>query len=109
MAKDFENKGLDQAFLRKKYEEERLKRLRPEGHEGYLLPEEANFENHIFDPNCRLELLERKPVNVKSQVVIIGGGFGGLLAAVRLIQAGITDIKIVDKAGDFGGTWYWNR
>ena len=41
--------------------------------------------------------------------MIIGGGFGGMLAAVRLQEAGITNFRIVEKAGDFGGTWYWNR
>ena len=42
-------------------------------------------------------------------MLIIGGGFGGLLAAARLQKAGITNIRIIEKAGDFGGTWYWNR
>jgi cyclohexanone monooxygenase len=32
-----------------------------------------------------------------------------MLAAARLHDAGITDFKIVEKGGDFGGTWYWNR
>ncbi|KAH7349072.1 putative monooxygenase [Pyrenochaeta sp. MPI-SDFR-AT-0127] len=43
--------------------------------------------------------------------LIIGAGHAGLLAAVRLIDAGFSanDMVIVDKAGDFGGTWYWNR
>ena len=41
--------------------------------------------------------------------VIVGGGFGGLLAAARLQKVGITNIRIIEKAGDFGGTWYWNR
>jgi cation diffusion facilitator CzcD-associated flavoprotein CzcO len=26
-----------------------------------------------------------------------------------LKQAGIDDVRIIDKGGDFGGTWYWNR
>jgi cyclohexanone monooxygenase len=43
------------------------------------------------------------------EVVVIGGGFGGLLAAARLREAGIDDVRIVEKGGDFGGTWYWNR
>ena len=41
--------------------------------------------------------------------MIVGGGFGGLLAAARLQEAGITNFRIIEKAGDFGGTWYWNR
>ena len=42
-------------------------------------------------------------------MVIVGGGFGGLLAAARLHEAGVEDIRIIEKGGDFGGTWYWNR
>ena len=40
---------------------------------------------------------------------VIGGGFGGLIAAARLAKAGVKDIRIIEKGGDFGGTWYWNR
>ena len=40
---------------------------------------------------------------------MIGGGFGGLLAGARLREAGVDDIRIIEKGGDFGGTWYWNR
>ena len=42
-------------------------------------------------------------------MVIIGGGFGGLLAGARMTEAGITGIRMIEKGGDFGGTWYWNR
>ena len=41
--------------------------------------------------------------------MVIGGGFGGLLAGARLREAGVDDIRIIEKGGDFGGTWYWNR
>ena len=42
-------------------------------------------------------------------MAIIGGGFGGLLMGGRLREAGFDDIRVIEKAGDFGGTWYWNR
>ena len=42
-------------------------------------------------------------------VIVVGGGFAGLLAASRLKEAGIEKVRIIEKAGDFGGTWYWNR
>ena len=45
----------------------------------------------------------------KIDALIIGGGIGGLLAAVRIQKIGLHNIRIIDKAGDFGGTWYWNR
>lgn len=38
------------------------------------------------------------------EVVVIGGGFGGLLAGARVREAGIDDLRIIEKAGDFGGT-----
>jgi cyclohexanone monooxygenase len=42
-------------------------------------------------------------------VVLIGAGFGGMQTAVHLQRAGIEDFRILDRAGDFGGVWYWNR
>jgi hypothetical protein len=53
--------------------------------------------------------IEREPLTDEVEVLIIGGGFGGLLAGARLREAGIDDIRMVEKGGDFGGTWYWNR
>ncbi|NDU74553.1 NAD(P)-binding domain-containing protein [Actinomadura sp. DSM 109109] len=38
-------------------------------------------------------------------VVIIGSGFGGIGMAIRLRQAGVRDVVILEKAGDLGGTW----
>src|SRR5438067_11605582 len=35
-------------------------------------------------------------------------GFAGLVAAARLREAGV-DVRIIEKGGGFGGTWYWNR
>ena len=43
------------------------------------------------------------------EFAIIGGGFGGLLMGARLREAGFTSLRVVENAGDFGGTWYWNR
>ena len=42
-------------------------------------------------------------------MAIIGGGFSGLLAGARLTELGVTDFRIIEAGGDFGGTWYWNR
>ena len=41
--------------------------------------------------------------------MIVGGGFGGLLVGGRLREVGFDDIRVIEKGGDFGGTWYWNR
>jgi cation diffusion facilitator CzcD-associated flavoprotein CzcO len=42
----------------------------------------------------------------------VGGGFHGLLNAHHLVTSGglkSDEIAIVDRAGGWGGTWYWNR
>lgn len=39
------------------------------------------------------------------RVVVIGAGFGGLGAAVRLRQAGVTDFAVLERADAVGGTW----
>lgn len=39
------------------------------------------------------------------RVAIIGSGFGGLGAAIRLKRAGFEDFVIFERAGEVGGTW----
>jgi cation diffusion facilitator CzcD-associated flavoprotein CzcO/acetyl esterase/lipase len=41
-------------------------------------------------------------------VVVVGAGFSGLYLLHRLRELGFC-AKVVDSAGDVGGTWYWNR
>ena len=53
--------------------------------------------------------VEREPIRDEVDVLIVGGGFGGLLTAARLKQAGVTKVRIVEAGGDVGGAWYWNR
>lgn len=102
-----EHGALDLEALRDKYREEREKRLRRDGTEQYLeiAGDYAHFEH---DPWVDGEL-EREAVVEEVDVVIIGAGFGGLLAGARLRQQGVEDLRIVEKGGDVGGTWYWNR
>ncbi len=40
--------------------------------------------------------------------LIIGAGFGGICLGKRLLEAGISNFRIADKAPKAGGTWYWN-
>ena len=102
-----EEYGFDPAALKARYLEQRDKRLRSDGNEQYL---EVSGDFAVFaeDPYVE-ETIVREPRAEEIEVVIVGGGFGGLIAAARLQQAGITDLRIIEKGGDFGGTWYWNR
>ena len=42
------------------------------------------------------------------RIAIVGSGFAGLGAAVRLKQAGIEDFVVLERTGDVGGTWNVN-
>ena len=98
--------AFDPDALREKYRAERDKRLRADGNEQYV-EITGQFAHYLEDPY--VEPFERDPLFDEVDVVVIGGGFGGLLAGARLKEAGITDVRIIEKGGDFGGTWYWNR
>ena len=95
----------DPDSLRAKYEFERDKRLRAEGNDQYI--DISDFDQYLEDPY--VQPLNRAPLFDEVEVAVIGGGFGGLLAGARLREAGVTDIRMIEKGGDFGGTWYWNR
>jgi cyclohexanone monooxygenase len=92
--------------LRERYRIEKEKRLRPDGNAQF---KELKGEYAEFDRDPYTERVEREPVIEETEVLVVGGGFGGMLAAIDLAKLGIRDFKIVEKAGDFGGTWYWNR
>jgi cation diffusion facilitator CzcD-associated flavoprotein CzcO len=102
-----EELGFDPAVLRQKYAAERAKRLRADGNNQYQEVAGA-YERYNQDPYVDPGFT-RPALEDELDVVIVGGGFGGLLAAARLQKAGISRIRIIEKAGDFGGTWYWNR
>ena len=42
------------------------------------------------------------------KVVIVGAGFGGLAAAIELLEHGFRDLVILDRAAELGGTWFHN-
>jgi cyclohexanone monooxygenase len=97
---------LDIEWLREKYRIEREKRLRPEGLAQYV---ELTGQFADYDKDLYCEPFERAPVTEDTEVLIVGAGFAGMLTAIRLAKAGMRNFRIMEKAGDFGGTWYWNR
>jgi cyclohexanone monooxygenase len=68
----------------------------------------AEFSHYVDDPYVDPGFT-RPPVFDDVEFAIIGGGFGGLLMGARLREAGFESVRMVENAGDFGGTWYWNR
>ena len=98
----------DPGALREKYREERDKRLRPDGNEQYV-EVTAEFSHYVDDPYVDPGSGDREPLFDEVEVAVIGGGFGGLLVGARLREAGFERIRLIENAGDVGGTWYWNR
>jgi len=101
------DKKLSLEEAREKYRIEREKRLRTDGIRQY---KELKGDYEEFDRDPYVEPgFTREAVIEDVDVVIVGGGFGGMIEAANLTKAGITNFRIIEKAGDFGGTWYWNR
>jgi cyclohexanone monooxygenase len=96
----------DREALKRKYREERDKRLRPDGNAQYQRLT-GRFAHYAVDPY--VPLTPREPVTDHVTVAFVGAGFAGLVTGARLVEAGITDVRLIDKAGDVGGNWYWNR
>ena len=96
---------IDTGALRRRYAEERDKRLRPDGNDQYLRLA-GEFAHYLDDPYT--PWTERAPRTDHRTVACVGGGFAGLVTGARLREAGV-DVRIIEKGGDFGGTWYWNR
>jgi cyclohexanone monooxygenase len=99
--------GATREALKQKYAVEREKRLRADGNKQYRRLAGTHLAHYLQDPYT--PVTERAPKTDHVTVAFIGGGFAGLVTGARLVEAGITDVRIIDKAGDFGGTWYWNR
>nr|MCS5566866.1 hypothetical protein [Pseudomonadales bacterium] len=76
LPRKYSNLGFDPDALREKYREERDKRLRPDANEQYVEVNGA-FAHFVDDPYVEPDL-SRQPLEDEVDVVIIGGGFGGL-------------------------------
>ncbi len=98
--------AIDKEALRAKYRAERDKRVRPDGN-GQYLELKGQLSHYLEDPYTQLK--ERDPKTDHVTVAFIGGGFAGLVTGARLVEQGIKDVRVIEKGGDFGGTWYWNR
>ncbi|KAI8651901.1 hypothetical protein NCS56_01406300 [Fusarium sp. Ph1] len=99
-----------------KYAAEREKRLRPDQVAQFIDFRDPTLASMDKDPYVDYEALTSKGFPLKDgaevKFLIAGAGMLGLMTAHRLVtKAGISskDIVLVDKAGGFGGTWYWNR
>ena len=103
---DVQNPSFSPEELERRYEEERMKRLTT-GVRHYRDLRELNMD---FDADPFVEPgFTRDSIVEETDVVIIGTGWAGMTTAAYLTKQGVTSYRMIDKAGDFGGTWYWNR
>jgi len=103
----FPDLDFDPDALRERYRQERDKRLRDDGENQYL--EAAENFAHYADEDPYTAQTPREAIKRDVNVVVVGGGFSGLMAAARLKERGVEDVLLIEAGGDFGGTWYWNR
>jgi len=96
--------------IKQRFADERDLRLayRPDGLGQYTSDLEGDLAQYEVDPYLE-ERIEREPIEDYVECLFIGGGFSALLTAARLRQRGVESIRIVERGGDVGGTWYWNR
>ncbi|HXS84634.1 MAG TPA: NAD(P)/FAD-dependent oxidoreductase [Mycobacterium sp.] len=99
--------SFDPEALRAKYAEERQRRLRPDGISQYV--EITGAFSKFGDDPWAVPDFTRDPIHDTVDVAVVGAGFGGLLIGARCKQLGVDNVRLIDKAADVGGTWYWNR
>lgn len=104
---DGQGVAFDPDALRDRYSRERQRRLRSDGIDQYL--EVAGRFARFADDPWADPGFTREPMSDEVDVAIVGAGLGGLLTGARLRELGVRSIRLIDKAADVGGTWYWNR
>ncbi len=96
--------------IKNKFAEARDLRLsyRPDGRAQYTSDLTGDLAKYEVDPYAE-PAAPREPIVDTVECLLIGGGFSALLTAARLRERGVQSIRIVERGGDVGGTWYWNR
>jgi cation diffusion facilitator CzcD-associated flavoprotein CzcO len=54
------------------------------------------------------EYMNTSDIAVDHEVVVIGAGFSGIGAAIKLDQAGFHDFVVLEAGAGVGGAWHWN-
>jgi len=105
-----ETLGFDPKTLADRYRHERDKRVREDAESQFVeVTTDSPFANKYLEEDPYSQKTDRAPITDEREVIIVGGGWVGMMTAARLTQAGVKDVRIVESGADFGGTWYWNR
>lgn len=101
--------GFSPEDIDSRYRSERNKRVRTDGEKQFVsLSTSSTMSKYLVDDPYR-EVQERDPIDDEVECIVIGAGWAGMISAVRLLESGVEDVRILDAGGGFGGTWYWNR
>ncbi|OAF99390.1 FAD/NAD(P)-binding domain-containing protein [Paraphaeosphaeria sporulosa] len=101
-----------------KFMQEAAKRQRPEGTKQFQelhYSDSSRLRNLVDDIFADHAALDKRALPIEAggntKFLIMGAGMGGILNAIKLVQAGFKqdDIVMVEMGGGVGGTWYWNR
>ena len=99
--------GFDPQELSRRYRDEREKRIRVDAEAQFVeVTSDSPYANKYLEEDPYCEPLDREPITDERDVIIIGGGWVGMMTAARLTQAGVSDVRIIESGADFGGTWY---
>ena len=104
---DGELTTFDPDAVRAKYEAEREKRMVSGRAAIRDLAHDEAFTEYLADPFT--PVTPRDPVVDDVDVAVIGAGIAGIVVGAHLRKQGIESIRLIDRAGGVGGTWYWNR
>lgn len=100
---------IDLPALRERYRQERERRVRSDNQYQYSRTRTRETSSEADEVDPYTPVAPRAPVSEDLDVAVLGGGFTGILAAVSLRKAGVSNFRNLEQAGDFGGVWYWNR
>ncbi len=99
---------IDIPAMKERYRQEREKRVQPALGEQYA-PSSDHLTHDTYEHDPFTPVVPRDALSEEIDVAVLGAGFTGVIASYHLTQAGVTDFRVIDHAGNFGGTWYWNR
>jgi cation diffusion facilitator CzcD-associated flavoprotein CzcO len=97
----------DAEAVHAKYKGERDKRMVAGRAAIRDLTRDEVFGEYLADPF--VSVVSRDSLSEDVDVAIVGSGIAGVVVGAQLRKIGMKQIRLIDRAGGLGGTWYWNR